>query len=201
MTSITEVAIFELIEPYKLTDPDPQLAKFFATVAGWQAAQSSHCLHFFVNTLSPSEIYLITGWKNVPAHEKWIASDQNQELLVKSKRFLTVKGMVHLSLDFNTIPIDKQTIVCEKYGPRYAEEKLAQNKEEREKEAELQNGNEYQVEWVGTGRNLDPNTDGDFYKFTSCTDEWRDKIVASAAKHKEVAVLKQVNVKTWNKQG
>ena len=134
------------------------------------------------------------------AHEKWIAGDQNQELLVKFGRFLKVKWMVHLDLDFNTVPTDQQTIVCEKYGPWSEAEVLAVGKEDREKEAELQKGSQKHVEWVGAGKDLDLKAKGEFYKFTSCSDQWRDKIVASATKHKEVIVLKRVAMKALGKK-
>jgi hypothetical protein len=198
--SITEFASLELISPHSLEDPHPLLAKLFARLADQQAAWSSHDLLFFTNTSSPSEIYLITGWKDVPAHEKWIASDQNKELVVKFGRFLKVNGMVHLNLDYNTVPTDKQIIVCEKYGPWSEIERLGESKEEKEKEAELQGGSQKEVEWVGAGRNLDPKAGGDFYKFTACTERWRDKIVASATKNKEIAVLKRVDIKVLGKK-
>ena len=198
--STTEFASLELVAPHNLEDPDPLLAKLLGRLADQLPTWSSHDLLFFTNATSPSEIYLIAGWKDVPAHEKWIESNQNQELLAKSKRFLKVKSMVHLNLDFNTVPIDKQTIVCEKYGPWSEVEKLAGSKEDKEKEAELQKGSQKDVEWVGTGKDLDPKAEGAFYKFTSCTDRWRDKIVASATKHKEVIVLKSVDVKALGKK-
>src|ERR1700683_2165666 len=102
--SITEFASLELVAPHNLEDPDPLLAKLFARLADQQSAWSRHDLLFFTNATSPSEIHLISGWKDVPAHEKWMASDQNQELVHKFRRFLKVKGMVHLNLDFNTVP-------------------------------------------------------------------------------------------------
>lgn len=200
-TSITEFATLELIPPHTLDNPDPILAKLLARLADQQSTWSSHDLQFFANTGSePCEVYLITGWKDVAAHERWITSDQNQELLVKSGRFLKVKGMVHLSLDYNTVPTDIQTIVCEKYGPWSEVRGLAASTEEKEKEAELQKGSQKEVEWMGAGKDLDPNAQGDFYKFTSCTNRWRDKIVASATKHKEVIVMKRVDVKALLKK-
>jgi len=198
--AITEFASLELTAPYSLEDPHPLLVKLFARLAHQQAASSSHDLLFFTNTAAPSEIYLITGWKDVPAHEKWIASDQNQELLVKFGPFLKVKDMVHLNLDYNTVPTDKQVIICEKYGPWYETERLGESEEDKKKEAELQKGSQKQVEWVGAGRNLDPKAEGDFYKFTACTERWKDKIVASATKHKEVVVMKRVDMKVLGKK-
>jgi hypothetical protein len=56
-------------------------------------------------------------------------------------------------------------------------------------------GSEEDVDWMGAGKDLEPEANGAFYKFTSCTDRWRDKIVASATQNKEVTVLKQVDMK------
>jgi hypothetical protein len=142
-----------------------------------------------------SQGHLITGWKDVPAHEKWIAGDQNQELVVKFGPFLKVKGLAHLDMDFNTMPTDKQTFICEKYGQWSVAAKLTESKEDRNREAELMKGST-DVEWIGTGKDLGPEANGAFYKFTSCTDRWRDKIVASATQNKEVTVLKRVDMET-----
>ncbi|KAL6298627.1 hypothetical protein BKA93DRAFT_743807, partial [Sparassis latifolia] len=41
-------------------------------VAERQSSWSGHPLFFFQNTTTPSEIYLVTGWTSVGAHEEWI---------------------------------------------------------------------------------------------------------------------------------
>src|ERR1700759_3164876 len=101
--TITEFVTFELIAPHTLENPDPLLAELFGRGAQAQAAWSGHELHFFTNPATPSELYLISGWKDVSAHEKWIASDQNQELMKKFGQLLEVKGLAHLDMDFNTV--------------------------------------------------------------------------------------------------
>jgi len=198
--TITEFASLELIAPHNLANPDPLLVKLLGRGADQQSAWSCFDLSFYTNDSSPSEIYLIAGWRDVPAHERWIASNRNQELMVKLGRFLKVRWMVDLNLDFNTVPTEKQIIVCEKYEPQSEADKLGGDKEEKEREAELQKGSRTDVEWVGAGKDLDPKAEGDFYKFTCCANRWKDKIVASATKHKEVIVLKKLDVKAIGKK-
>jgi hypothetical protein len=48
-----------------------------------------------------------------------------KQVLMKFRWFLKVKSMLQLNLDFNTVPTDKQTVVCEKYGLWSVVEKLA----------------------------------------------------------------------------
>ncbi|KAG1756906.1 uncharacterized protein EDB91DRAFT_1041182 [Suillus paluster] len=76
---ITELATLSLIPPNNLSDP--HIVNLFFKVSSWQRSSSGYPLCFFINPEEPAEIYLITGWDDVRAHEKWIASSRNQELL------------------------------------------------------------------------------------------------------------------------
>lgn len=195
--SITEFASLELISPHTLANPEPLLAKLFERLADWQASWSSHQLLFFTNSLDPSKIYLVTGWKDIEAHQKWIASDQNQELLFKFKRFLKVNRMVHLDMDFNKMPTDKHVIICERYASWSEVEKGARSAGEKEKESEVLNGSKTDVEWAGAGKVVDPpqEVDGSFYKFSVCSDEWKNKIVSSATSDKDVVIMERVDMR------
>ncbi|KAG1734311.1 hypothetical protein EDB19DRAFT_1727912 [Suillus lakei] len=107
---ITEFASLSLIPPNKLSDP--HVVDLFSKVSSWQSASSGYSLTFFTNPEEPTEIHLITGWDDVHAHEKWIASSKNKELLQIAEGLLDIIGMVHLDLDFNEFPVGVESLVC-----------------------------------------------------------------------------------------
>ncbi|KAJ3930548.1 MAG: hypothetical protein NXY57DRAFT_1011617, partial [Lentinula lateritia] len=80
-------------------------------VAEKQSAVSGYPVLFF-ESLSPdskSIFYLISGWSSVAAHYEWIHSQTNQELLVLLKDFVGVKGLAHVSVDFNEMRCELET--------------------------------------------------------------------------------------------
>ncbi|KAG2031620.1 hypothetical protein BDR03DRAFT_972188 [Suillus americanus] len=107
---ITEFASLSLIPPNILSDP--HVVEFFSKVSSWQSSSSGYSLNFFTNPAESAEIHLITGWDDVHAHEKWIASSRNQELLQIAEGLLNIIGMVHLDLDFNEFPVGAESLVC-----------------------------------------------------------------------------------------
>lgn len=107
---ITEFASLSLIPPNTLSDS--HVVDLFSKVSSWQSSSSGYSLNFFTNPAEPAEIHLITGWDDVCAHEKWIASSRNQELLQIAEGFLNIIGMVHLDLDFNEFPAEVESLVC-----------------------------------------------------------------------------------------
>ncbi|KIP08736.1 hypothetical protein PHLGIDRAFT_38913, partial [Phlebiopsis gigantea 11061_1 CR5-6] len=79
---------------------------FFTRSLQRQSAWSGHPLLFFRHETTPAIISLISGWKDVPAHHEWIASEGNQELLREAKAILTAKDFHHLEMNFDTMPLD-----------------------------------------------------------------------------------------------
>lgn len=108
---VTEFAILEALEPHAVDSPLVQT--FLADVARQQAAWSGYPLLFFKDAAKPTAIYLISGWTDVPAHDKWIASEPNQELLGRAGPILAVKQFFHLNIDFEMIPVEVQRMVWE----------------------------------------------------------------------------------------
>ncbi|KAF8222485.1 hypothetical protein L208DRAFT_1413372 [Tricholoma matsutake] len=146
---ITEFAIFQLLHPH--TFHSGSAADLFRKLNAWQAEISTYPLYFFADKVVPSTIYLISGWHNVDAHMQWVASDRNQELLRVAKPLLTVKGMVHLDIDFTAMPMDCDVVTIKKRGEHYLKE---------------QSGSvEYEVNslalsptWIGIGQDLEPGS-------------------------------------------
>lgn len=192
--TITEFASLELLP---LEKPDPLRAKLFERLASWQAGRSGCQLLFFTDATNPAKIYLITGWRDVEAHKQWIASDQNQELLFKftNKQFLKVNGMVHIDMDFDKVPRNRERFICERFGSWGEVDEITLTEEEEAQEKKVFGGSKTRVEWVGAGTVLpDPpeKQDGAFYRFTVCSDRWRDTVLASATERKEVIVMELV---------
>ncbi|RPD66545.1 hypothetical protein L226DRAFT_557589 [Lentinus tigrinus ALCF2SS1-7] len=95
--TVTEFATLKLLSPCTWDSPGIQV--FFQTLAVQQAEWSGYPLRFFEDVSDTSTIYLITGWKSVPAHYEWIASEQNKTLLERSKGMIEVVGLEHAELD------------------------------------------------------------------------------------------------------
>ncbi|TBU50288.1 hypothetical protein BD309DRAFT_945799, partial [Dichomitus squalens] len=95
--TVTEFATLKLVYPHVWGSPEIQA--FFATLSTQQGAWSGYPLRFFEDTTDPRLIYLITGWEGVAAHYEWIRSEQNQQLLERSKGLLEVEGVAHAELD------------------------------------------------------------------------------------------------------
>ncbi|TFY80034.1 hypothetical protein EWM64_g3978 [Hericium alpestre] len=141
---VTEFATLELIAPFKVHHSD--VLPIFRTLSKRQAAWSGYPLYFYQNTAKPSEIYLISGWKDVPAHYEWIASQGNQELLTMFKPYLDVKDLVHLDLDFREI----------KKGVGYLEVEVTRE------EANADEGESCgpDMVWNGSGKDAEGKRDG-----------------------------------------
>lgn len=182
--SITEIASLELIPPYTLEEPDPSFVKFIG-LTDQQVEWSGYPLRFFTNPAKPSEIYLITGWKDVVSHLKWIASDQNQALLRGFGQFIKVNGMVHVDMDFSSMPTDETAFVLEKYAPSAWPESG--------KDGEL--GEKKAVHWTSDGKDLDPKAEGAHYRLRSYTGEQRGDFIGSSTDEKEITILRALDVK------
>ncbi|EPQ57769.1 hypothetical protein GLOTRDRAFT_18367, partial [Gloeophyllum trabeum ATCC 11539] len=96
--SITEFATLRLKPPY--TSSSSEVTQFFRRLSDRQSAWSGHPLLFFYNARNPSEVYLLSGWADVPAHHAWIGGSENQELLRLAEGILDVVELVHLGIDF-----------------------------------------------------------------------------------------------------
>lgn len=102
--SVTEFAVLEARAPY--TVDSPIVRAFLQRVAQRQSTWSGYPLLFFRHEKTPAIIFLISGWKDVPAHYEWIASEGNQELLGEAESILAVKDFHHLEINFDTMPLD-----------------------------------------------------------------------------------------------
>lgn len=100
--TVTEFAVLEACAPY--TADSPIIRAFLDKVAQRQAAWSGYPLLFFRHSKTPAIIFLISGWKDIPAHNEWIVSEGNQELLREAQEILGVNDFHHLEINFETMP-------------------------------------------------------------------------------------------------
>lgn len=182
--SITEFASLELKHPHALSAPPPAFTTLLHRLAAQQSARSGYPLFFFTDPARPDWLHLITGWSSVPAHEDWIASAQNQELLSHFGQFLEVKGLVHLDLDISGFPADGvEEMICKKYKPDVMGESEAFGSAMEEQSRE--------VKWSGMGKDVDPNSEGESIVFVACSRAWALPMRELASKGTEVMLLKR----------
>ncbi|KAJ2924001.1 hypothetical protein H1R20_g13090, partial [Candolleomyces eurysporus] len=107
--AITEFASLKLKAPHTVTsDPFPEL---FKLVREGQSAWSSYPLLYFADTSDQSVMYILSGWESVSAHEEWIKSDGNQDLLKRFASYLEDVTLRHLNVTFDKDRFDVPYIV------------------------------------------------------------------------------------------
>lgn len=129
---VTEFAFLNLIPP--TTVQTPQLISGFLEGVTAQSAWSGYPLHLFIHRrpTQPSEtapnelentpvtttaVYIISGWASVQAHNEWIASPKNQEIMrfFGDANMMSVGGLAHLDIDFTKLSFGEcSTIVWRK---------------------------------------------------------------------------------------
>lgn len=108
--TVTELAILKAVTPGAVQTPSVQA--FLRTTAEQQAARSRFpVLYYHPITSNPSgdvdEVYLLSGWDSVAAHNVWIASAANQALLKEMDGMFALAGFFHLDIDFGAFPRDE----------------------------------------------------------------------------------------------
>uniref|UniRef100_A0A0W0EXW0 ABM domain-containing protein n=1 Tax=Moniliophthora roreri TaxID=221103 RepID=A0A0W0EXW0_MONRR len=107
---ITEFATLTFNTPIS-TAPLPELLQRLSTN---QSAWSGYPLLFFVDTSDPNIIYLVSGWESVAAHQKWIESNENQELLRLFGPYVEITGFSHLEVNFDEVPREQGFLTVSK---------------------------------------------------------------------------------------
>ncbi|KAG7442232.1 uncharacterized protein BT62DRAFT_451803 [Guyanagaster necrorhizus] len=67
-----------------------------------QATWSGFPVCFYTES-SGKTLYLNSGWQSVPAHEEWIAGDENQTLLKLFEPHVQITDFVHLDVEFGDV--------------------------------------------------------------------------------------------------
>ena len=106
--TVTEFVTLTLTPPHTLESPLVQAT--LDKVAYQQADWSGHPLLYFQDVQNPADIYLISGWKDVAVHEKWIVSETNQALLKEVAPLVQITRFAHLAIDFQAMPVDGDVI-------------------------------------------------------------------------------------------
>ena len=101
--TVTEFVTLEVLLPYD--SRSSAIQDFFRKVAELQSATSGYPMRFFQDA-NASTLYILAGWPDAAAHQKWIESEGNGALVAEMQSKVAVKGLVHLDIDFNAIPAD-----------------------------------------------------------------------------------------------
>jgi hypothetical protein len=168
---ITEFAFLHLVPPTTLQTPELTSRVLEATIA--QPTWSGYPLHLFFHQ-SPSDepnasdkktsMYIISGWESVEAHYKWIASQQNQELMsfFRDASLLRFGGLAHLDIDFTKLDFKKcSQIIWRKRGANDAgswDDASSWGKGQ----SGLEGGKEARVLWSRRGRALDKDVEDEY---------------------------------------
>ncbi|KAF9447590.1 hypothetical protein P691DRAFT_802172 [Macrolepiota fuliginosa MF-IS2] len=135
--SVTEFAFLNLIPPTTLQNR--KLIEGFLNAAEAQSSWSGYPLHFFFSSNNPrpheeaspsgdrntgevpvsTMIYIVSGWASAQAHNEWIASPKNQEILkfFGDAGMMSVGGVVHLDINFAGLSFEEcDAVVWRKIG-------------------------------------------------------------------------------------
>lgn len=95
------------------------------------------------------EVLLVSGWRNVAAHNEWIAGDLNQALLrqANEENLLSVGLFMHLNVDFHNL---REQLIQEEPG-RVLLEPVSDQDEHLERPETAQ--------WEARGRTVDEGKD------------------------------------------
>ncbi|KIM48610.1 hypothetical protein M413DRAFT_437812 [Hebeloma cylindrosporum] len=111
---VTEFVTLKFKEPFTINHPP--IHQGFQTLFPQQAEWSGYPLTLYQNTQDERLFYLISGWDNVEAHNKWIASQANQDLFTYFEPFITIEDFAHVAIDFRQFPTEVEVLTCRKYS-------------------------------------------------------------------------------------
>ncbi|EKM82353.1 hypothetical protein AGABI1DRAFT_124830 [Agaricus bisporus var. burnettii JB137-S8] len=117
---VTEFACLQLTPPTTLQHPQLILGLLAGTKAqhAWSGYPPNLFIHQFREEPSASKdfsdktstsIYIISGWASVEAHNEWIASPKNQEIMRSfgNSNLLRLGGLAHLDIDFTKLSFEE----------------------------------------------------------------------------------------------
>jgi len=110
---VTEFATLKFKGPF--TIDHPPIRQGFQTLFVQQAEWSGYPLTLYINTQNERLVYLVSGWEDVEAHNKWIASQTNKDLLAFFELFITIDDFAHVGIDFSQFPTEAEVLSCKKY--------------------------------------------------------------------------------------
>jgi hypothetical protein len=105
---VTEFVALKFKEPF--TIDHPPILQEFQTILPKQAEWSGYPVTLYINAQDERLVYIISGWEDVEAHNKWIASQTNPKLLT----YFTVDDFAHVSIDFAQFPTEAEVVTCRK---------------------------------------------------------------------------------------
>jgi hypothetical protein len=150
---VTEFATLKFKEPF--TIDHPPIHQGFQTLFIQQAERSGYPLTLYINTQDERIVYLVSGWEDVEAHNKWIASQANQDLLSYFEPFVVIDDFAHVKIDFGHFPAEAEVLTCRKYSS-VGDDRLGTEGDYIKNQGEI---------WEGEGTGEEKPTD--IYRFTA----------------------------------
>lgn len=97
--TVTEFATLKVVSEDGIS---AELLAHLARLSELQSSYSGYPLYFYSSNTPTTTIYLLSKWSSVEAHNVWIASDHNQQLLkLLIGKFLEINDFVHIDADMD----------------------------------------------------------------------------------------------------
>ncbi|CAE6416281.1 unnamed protein product [Rhizoctonia solani] len=103
---VTEFAILRL-KPENTSLNDPELIAGLRRVSSEQSTWSTFPLYWFTySSDGDTFVCILSQWEDVPAHQEWIDSDQNQALLKLLSPKLEIHSFCHIDLHASKLGVE-----------------------------------------------------------------------------------------------
>lgn len=195
---VTEFSTFELVPPHTLDTPP--LLKILLRLCMRQAAHSSYPLTFYADVTSSSTIYLVSGWRSVQAHQRWLASDENRELGGLLQPFALVKARLRLEMDFDSIPRRILGVLCltlSHFEERDSDEEVDDAEgvgdfEKRYHSDTRIEGSPLTISWTGGG--ILSSEINSFYRFILYAGDASEGCIRRKHRPNEVIIMRRISI-------
>jgi len=109
---VTEFATLKFKEPF--TIDHPPIRQEFQTVLPKQAEWSGYPVSLYINAQDERLVYIVSGWEDVEAHNKWIASQTLSQTKPNILTYFTIDDFAHVAIDFAQFPTEAEVVTCRK---------------------------------------------------------------------------------------
>jgi len=150
---VTEFVTLKFKQPFNIDHPP--IRQGFQTLFIQQSEWSGYPLTLYINTTNERIVYLVSGWEDVEAHNKWIASQANQDLLTYFEPFVTIDDFTHVAIDFAQFPTEAEMLTCRTCSS-VGDDRLVKEGDHVKDQGEI---------WAGEGRSEEKPTD--IYRFAA----------------------------------
>jgi hypothetical protein len=156
---VTELTTLELDAASAQSFGSPTLQTLLHTLSVRQSAYSAYPVTFYMDGTSTSILHIISGWSGSQAYSRWIQSDHSKDVMRQLASFVTVKSVLHIAMDFDSIPRRTFGTMCILYQRSDDEGTTMGGRQDWHSGT-----NPLVAVWHGGGEDLNPNADA-FVRF------------------------------------